>query len=235
MPNHYKPKYKKWLKSNQVIFNTYPNRLEKNNKQKWNNFKQKNFPINLKHPISFESKIRLESEKTLFKKYLIQKQTLKAFYGNISEKQFKKLIKKSNLYNSKSSKSLIGLLESRLDICLYRMHFAKTLDEARQLISHRKIYVNGNCVMSKSYSLASGDLIQLKNENLDVHYKNYLNLLKKKTLNTQKEDSLKFVSIPHIQIDPKTMSAIFLYQPKVDEVFFPFNINLKNIKEFYQI
>jgi len=235
MPNHYKPKYKKRLKSNQVIFNTYTNRLEKNNKQKWNNFKQKNFPINLKHPISFESKIRLESEKTLFKKYLIQKQTLKAFYGNISEKQFKKLIKKSNLYNSKSSKSLIGLLESRLDICLYRMHFAKTLDEARQLISHRKIYVNGNCVMSKSYSLASGDLIQLKNENLDVHYKNCLNLLKKKTLNTQKEDSLKFVSIPHIQIDPKTMSAIFLYQPKVDEVFFPFNINLKNIKEFYQI
>ena len=103
MPNHYKPKYKKWLKNNQVIFDTYPNRLEKNTKQKWNNFKQKNFPLDLKHPISFENKIRLESEKTLFKKYLIQKQTLKAFYGNISEKQFKKLIKKSNLYNSKSS------------------------------------------------------------------------------------------------------------------------------------
>ena len=50
-----------------------------------------------------------------------------------------------------------------------------------------------------------------------------------------KENSLKFVSISHMQIDPKTMSAIFLYQPKVDEVFFPFNINLKNIKEFYQI
>ena len=93
MPNHYKPKYKKWLNNNQVIFDTYPNRLEKNTKQKWNNFKQRNFPINLKHPISFESKIRLESEKTLFKKYLTQKQTLKAFYGNISEKQFKRLIK----------------------------------------------------------------------------------------------------------------------------------------------
>ncbi len=89
--------------------------------------------------------------------------------------------------------------------------------------------------MSKSYSLVSGDLIQLKNENLDVYYENYLNLLKIKTINTQKENSLKFVSIPHMQIDPKTMSAIFLYQPKVDEVFFPFNINLKNIKEFYQI
>jgi len=235
MSNHYKPKYKKWLQNNQIIFDTYPNKLNKNNKQKWATFKQRNDKLILKHAISFENKIRLESEKTLFKKYLLQKQTLKAFYGNISEKQFKKLIKKSNLYDSKSSDSLIGLLESRLDVCLYRSHFVKSLDEARQMISHRKIYINGSCVTTKGFSLSKGDLIQLKGKHLNKYYKNSLTNLQIKTKNIQKERSLKYISVPHIQIDYKTMSAIFLYSPKVDEIFFSFSMNLKNIKEFYQI
>jgi len=235
MSNHYKPKYKKWLRSDQVLFDNYSNKLEKNKKQKWNGFKQKNSSVTLKHPVAFESKIRLESEKTLFKKYLIQKQSLKAFYGNISEKQFKNLIKKSNLYSSKSSDSLIGLLESRLDVCLYRIHFAKTLDHARQMISHKKVYVNGQCVTSRSFRLDKGDLIQLKLNEVSSYCENSIKLIKQKTENKQKSDTLKFMSIPHMVIDMKTMSAIFLYRPKVDEIFFPFNINLKNIKEFYQI
>ena len=80
----------------------------------------------------------MESEKSLYKKSLIQKQVLRSFYGNISEKQFKALLLKSNLFNSKSKLSFISLLESRLDIFLYRANLVRTLHEARQAISHNK-------------------------------------------------------------------------------------------------
>lgn len=227
MVNYYKPKYKKWLRNEKLVFKNKSKKIEEFSKKKWSNFKKRGQSgVIDQNVITFESKLRLESEKRLYKKSLIQKQVIKNFYGDISEKQFKKILLKSNLYNLKKKHSLIALLESRLDICLYRVNFVTSLDEARQAISHKHVMVNNKPITSKGYSLSPGDVIQINKT-----FSEYL--LKNKTNYKKISDTFNDVVLNHIQADFRTMTAIFLEYPKVDEIFFPFAVSLKNIKEFY--
>ena len=230
MVNYYKPKYKKWLRNGKLIFGEKSSKFDKLRKRKWQSFKTKNRNPSLQAVVTFEERLRMESEKSLYKKSLIQKQILRSFYGNISEKQFKALLLKSNLFNSKSKLSFISLLESRLDIFLYRANLANTLHEARQAISHNKVSVNGKNIRSKGCLLSPGDVIQL-----NVLNSNRIASVKSNTYNSTIKDSLKGLFLKHIQVDFRTRSAIFLEYPKIDEVLYPFNVNLKNVKEFYNI
>ena len=167
MVNYYKPRYKKWLRNGKLIFSEKESKFEKFRKKKWQSFKTRNKNPSLQSVITFEERLRLESERGLYKKSLIQKQILRSFYGNLSEKQFKALILRSDLFNTKSKLSFISLLESRLDVFLYRAHLASTLNEAKQAISHKKITVNGINVRSKSYLLSPGDLVQMNVSRFD--------------------------------------------------------------------
>lgn len=230
MVNYYKPRYKKWLRNGKLIFSEKESKFEKFRKKKWQSFKTRNKNPSLQSVITFEERLRLESERGLYKKSLIQKQILRSFYGNISEKQFKALILKSDLFNTRSKLSFISLLESRLDIFLYRAHLASTLNEAKQAISHKKITVNGINVRSRSYLLSPGDLVQMNVSRFDQA--SYLN---NETSGFKVKSTFSKMFSKHIQIDFKTRSAIFLEYPKMDEVLYPFDVNLKNIKEFYNI
>ena len=151
MVNYYKPKYKKWLRNERLIFEEKSSKFDKLERKKWRSFKIKNRDPSLQAVITFEERLRMESENSLYKKSLIQKQVLRSFYGNISEKQFKALLLRSNLFNSKSKLSFISLLESRLDVFLYRANLVSTLHEARQVISHNKVSVNGKNIRSKGF------------------------------------------------------------------------------------
>ena len=64
------------------------------------------------------------------------KQKLKAYYGNINERQFRNIYKKASMLKGDTSENLIGLLERRLDAIIYRAKFATTIFSARQLINH---------------------------------------------------------------------------------------------------
>jgi small subunit ribosomal protein S4 len=230
MVNYYKPKYKKWLRNEKLIFGEKSSKFDKLERKKWQSFKIKNRDASLQAVVTFEERLRMESEKSLYKKSLIQKQVLRSFYGNISEKQFKALLLKSNLFNSKSKLSFISLLESRLDIFLYRANLVRTLHEARQAISHNKVNVNGKNIKSKGSLLSPGDVVQL-----NVLSSNQIASVKNNTYNSTVKDSLKGLFLKHIQVDFRTRSAVFLAYPKIDEVLYPFNVNLKNVKEFYNI
>lgn len=92
---------------------------------------------------------------------LRQKQMLRRIYG-ILERQFRNYYKEAARRTGSTAEVLLQLLECRLDNVVYRMGFASTRAEARQLVSHRSIMVNGKIVNIPSLQLASGDVVEVK-------------------------------------------------------------------------
>ena len=92
---------------------------------------------------------------------LQEKQKAKFIYG-VLEKQFRKVYKDAEKLHGITGENLLQLLELRLDNVIYRMGFAKTRNEAKQLISHGHFLVNGKKVDIPSYRVSQGDVISVK-------------------------------------------------------------------------
>lgn len=92
---------------------------------------------------------------------LREKQKLRRIYG-ILEKQFRNYYFKAARRKGSTGENLLSLLESRLDNVVYRMGFAATRAEARQLVSHKGILVNGNVVNIPSYQVLPGDVVSVR-------------------------------------------------------------------------
>jgi small subunit ribosomal protein S4 len=90
------------------------------------------------------------------------KQKLKGYYGNISERQFRKYYAEAIRMKGDSGDNLIGLLERRLDAVIYRAKFVPTVFSSRQFVNHGHIKVNGRRVNIPSYQVKVGDLIEVK-------------------------------------------------------------------------
>ena len=90
------------------------------------------------------------------------KQKLKGYYGNLSEKQFRSYYKKAAASKGVTGENPFVILESRLDNVIYRMGFASTRAEARQLVSHKAIMVNGVVVNVPSCTVKEGDNVQVR-------------------------------------------------------------------------
>ena len=90
------------------------------------------------------------------------KQKLKAYYGNINERQFRNIYKKATMLKGDTSENLIGLLERRLDAIIYRAKFATTVFSARQLINHGHVRVNGKRVNIRSFMCSIGDVVSIR-------------------------------------------------------------------------
>ena len=92
------------------------------------------------------------------------KQQLKGYYGNITEKQFRRTYIEAERREGDTSENLIGLLERRLDAVVYRMKFVPTVFSARQFVSHGHVKVNGVKVTIPSYMVKIGDKIELRDK-----------------------------------------------------------------------
>jgi small subunit ribosomal protein S4 len=92
---------------------------------------------------------------------LREKQKVRRIYG-VMEKQFRNYFKKAARLKGSTGENLLRLLETRLDNVVYRMGFATTRAEARQLTSHCAILVNGKVVNIPSYEVLAGDVISIK-------------------------------------------------------------------------
>jgi small subunit ribosomal protein S4 len=90
------------------------------------------------------------------------KQKLKGYYGDISEKQFRKVYEEADRRKGDTPDNLIGLLESRLDAIVYRAKFVPTIFAARQFVNHGHIKVNGKRVNISSYRCKPGDVIEVR-------------------------------------------------------------------------
>ena len=106
---------------------------------------------------------------SLFKKHnyiFKKKQQLKIFYGKISEKKFKKIVLKSkNSSKTLDNSSYFNIIETRLDMLLYRAKFLPTIFSCNQLLTHKKILINNNIITNNTaYPIKQGDFISLKKD-----------------------------------------------------------------------
>jgi small subunit ribosomal protein S4 len=149
---------------------------------------------------------------------LEEKQKAKYTYG-LLEKQFRNLYEKANSKEGVTGENLLRFLEARLDNTVFRLGFARTRRQARQLVSHRHIVVNGQIVNIPSYELKPGDVITIrpKSSNLEV-------------INGSLETAPKS-KYNWLEIDKKSMTGKFLNYPDLEEI--PENINVQLIIELY--
>lgn len=136
---------------------------------------------------------------------LREKQKVKRMYG-VLERQFRRYFAEAERRKGNTGVNLLALLESRLDNVVYRMGFGSTRAEARQLVSHKAITVNGQVVNIPSYSVKAGDTLALREKS-----KNQLRV----------QDALKLaqsVGMPAwVEVDGGKMQGVFKKVPDRDE------------------
>ena len=102
-------------------------------------------------------------------KQLFAKQKLRFYYGDLTEKQFRKIYDKASNIKGDTSEILIELLERRLDAIVYRMKFVPTIFAARQLVNHGHVVVNGKRVNIPSYTVKDRDEISVKEQSKQIN------------------------------------------------------------------
>ena len=146
---------------------------------------------------------------------------MKAYYGNINERQFRNIYRKALSKRGDTTENLIALLESRLDTVIYRAKFAPTVFSARQMINHGHIKVNKKRVNIASYTVKNSDLIEVREKSKNL---------------TVIDGSLqsKEREVPeYIQLDNKNKSAKLIRIPKFSEVPFPVVMEPNLVIEYY--
>lgn len=106
---------------------------------------------------------------------LLEKQRLRAYYG-VMEKQFKKYVEEAKKSVELTGPALVKILESRLDNLVYRLGFASSIRQARQMVVHGHILINGKKIDIPSYRVNVGDEISLKvkSRNVELFKENYI-------------------------------------------------------------
>ena len=94
---------------------------------------------------------------------LREKQKAKFIYG-VLEKPFRNYFKKADRMTGMTGENLMVILESRLDNVIFRLGFARTRREARQIVDHKQVLVNGKSVNIPSYLISAGDVIEIKED-----------------------------------------------------------------------
>ena len=161
----------------------------------------------------------IRKKRTIKIKHYLNLLKLRRFYGNLSQKKFKQLFLNSNLNSNFLGKSFICLLETRLDVLLYRAGFFNSIFAARQYILHKGLLVNGVSIHKPNYLIKLLDLIFLKDPT--SFYKKIQSKIQKGKM---------FGNFPaYLEVNYK-LGALILYKiPKVTEVPFPFFLNYKHI------
>ena len=153
--------------------------------------------------------------------HLRAKQKLKGYYGNITEKGFRRLYKEAVRMKGDTSENLIGLLERRLDAVVYRMKFVPTVFAARQFVNHGHVLVNGKKVNIPSYQVKPGDVIEVREKS------------KQMALVLEASASAERDVPEYMDVDHKTMKGTFTTVPALADVPYPVIMEPNLIVEFY--
>ncbi|MDC0215970.1 30S ribosomal protein S4 [Candidatus Pelagibacter sp.] len=149
------------------------------------------------------------------------KQKLKAYYGNVNERQFRNIYKKASMLKGDTSENLIGLLEKRLDAVVYRAKLSTTIFAARQLINHGHLKVNGKKVNISSYQLKEEETIEVREKSKQ------LALIDIALASKDRE-------VPeYIQVDEKNKKVKFVRTPKLEDVPYPVVMEPNLVIEYY--
>jgi len=145
---------------------------------------------------------------------LREKQKLRRMYG-VLERQFSNYYEEAARRQGATGENLLKLLECRLDNVVYRMGFAVTRAEARQLVSHKCVEVNGSAVTIASYQVKAGDVVQIREKS-----RKQLRVQNALTVAAQ-------VGFPEwLEVNEKEMRGVFKAAPNRDDVLPDINENL---------
>lgn len=156
-----------------------------------------------------------------FSVQLMAKQKLKGYYGNISEKQFRKYYDEAVRRKGDTSENLIDLLERRLDAVVYRLKFAMTPFAARQFVSHGHVTVNGRKVNIPSFLVRDGDVIEVREKSKQL-------AIVLDAAQSGERDVPEYVEVDHRQ-----MKGRFVRAPKLSDVPYPVQMEPNLVIEFY--
>ena len=164
---------------------------------------------------------RRKSKLSDFGVQLRAKQKLKGYYGDISEKQFRKTYDEANRMKGDTPENLIGLLESRLDAVVYRAKFVPTVFAARQFVNHGHVTVNGKRVNIGSFRVKAGDVIAVKEKS-------------KQLVIVLDAVQLAERDVPdYIEADHNKMTATYIRNPGLADVPYPVVMEPNLVVEFY--
>ena len=150
-------------------------------------------------------------------KQLMEKQKAKYTYG-ILERQFRNIFDKASRKGGVTGVVLLQLIESRLDNVVYRLGIGKTRNQARQLVSHRHILVNGDLVNIPSYMLKPGDVVSVRERSKSLEI-----------ITDSLEGTVNRFS--WLDFDRSALSGKFMSYPERSDI--PENINEQLIVELY--
>ncbi len=150
---------------------------------------------------------------------LREKQKVRRIYG-VLEKQFRNYYKEAARIKGATGENLLKLLESRLDNVVYRMGLGATRSEARQLVSHKALMVNGKVVNIPSFRVRENDVITVREKS-----KKQARIKAALELASQRPD------IEWVDVDEKKMEGVFKNVPERDDL--PSDINENLIVELY--
>lgn len=229
--NKFKPLYKHFIRLRENVQNRQ--KLLGFRKKKWKRFcqtEQKKLKWYAKYKPKDQTQYIVSSHPTRWSSYskryknsLILNKKLKLLYGGLPQKVIKRQIRKTL---SKNSRDLVwpflSIFESRLDVILYKAKFTDSIRSSRQLIVHRKIFVNKKIVKTNSYLLKKGDLITI-----DLACFDSIRLSIKKCL-------IWPVPPKHLIINYKTLQIIFgKFKNWNLSLNFPYHLHLEKIITSY--
>jgi small subunit ribosomal protein S4 len=148
------------------------------------------------------------------------KQKLKGYYGDVTEKQFKATYAEASRMKGDTGQNLIGLLERRLDMVVYRAKFAPTIFSARQIVSHGHIRVNGVKCNVASRRIAVGDIISLGDKAKEMAL-------------IAEAQTLAEREVPDYVSQDGSDKITFVRVPSLDEVPYPVKMEPNLVVEFY--
>lgn len=173
------------------------------------------------HPKAMErsndTKSRSDKKMSNYGRQLLEKQRLRAYY-EVMEKQFKKYVKEAIDSSEISGDALVKSLEVRLDNLVYKMGFGSSIRQARQIVSHGHIRINGKRIDIPSYKVKVGDVISLKekSQNNEMFIENFNN---------------NNFNLPYIETDKNNLTAKLISIPDRKDI--PVMIDDHLIIEYY--
>ena len=149
------------------------------------------------------------------------KQKLKGYYGDLTEKQFRRIYAEAERIKGDTGENLVGLLERRLDAVVYRAKLVATMFAARQFVNHGPVTVNGRRVNIASYRVKDGDVVQVREKSRQIA------VLIEATQLAERD-------VPdYVDADHSKMSATFVRTPSFSDVPYPVMMEPNLVIEYY--
>jgi small subunit ribosomal protein S4 len=149
------------------------------------------------------------------------KQKLKGYYGDLTEKQFRRIYAEAERQRGDTPELLIGLLERRLDAVVYRAKFVPTVFAARQFVNHGHVAVNGRRVNIASYRVKEGDVVSVRDKSRQL-------AIVLEAIGSPERDVPEYLAVDHSKL-----TAEFVRAPALSDVPYPVMMEPNLVVEYY--